>query len=1178
MVLLALCLAFGPLAGAANKGSEGGANRPEQGQAPSVPGVPAIPSIPAAPAVPGIPSLPQQAIGAPDPLAAQKDALAAVATPAVARPPGIKAAPAKPTPASSPTPGPHQSQPLDSGRFPPLLNAMPVEEAKRLSDLAFDRGGLGGGILADPALPGPGAGSSGEKRGYRAALESLGMPSEQILGLEKAASPQNRRLADHAAVALAESGQLSGPRAAAGLAAALLWSADRVPADAGLGDKTRELAEAVLQPVQPPDGLSAEERSWALEWASQLGYMVELSAAARAKNARLLEGLLSAGRAKGLPAALREGYADRLGRLKASAKALENAGSDGYTLEQGAKGLVERAIARGEMSKEQGEDWLKALYVDGLTGAFNRLHMEENLPELMRGHQTLLSFKLDNLKEINDDLDHESGNKAMQGDAAVVQELISDEGVLSRRSPTGFALWLDAPPSDARLIAEALRAAVEETAGDLSKLLGARKPLRSHAGTISLGVSGLPAGPPREAFKAAFERADAGRRRAKDVGGGNRVGVDEDGSPRVLDRKSLSQSSEELRRSGRGKELADRVRKLRSKGVQQLLSEHQNRVAKIPSAAALLPGVESDALREALYALVYLDRLSRLPNRKWFFENLPALFGPSGFNYYIALDLDRFGKVNEKLGEESADLVLAEFGRLLGEFVRGQDAVALHLSGEEFVLLSGRKIADAKLFADQARLKVQNELGARLAAQGIVDPDTGKPLELTISLGVARIEPDPAGPQPMLTLATAMSEAFLQRAKEKGRNRVESQGQVPTVADLHRALAKVLRVDEFVLAAVERLLGGASTPTAFDNAFKPRRELVAQAGFDPARAPGALLSDPEKAASEVYRVAPPKGPTRIVKFAPEETIVNELFARLVIENFELFNDKLRSPRASAFRRLLRRPVMLMEDAGRTPGPIEIPLDQKVALAVLAYAIGLEDMNPGSVLKGDWRRSTIGDFEFARYRLEQPKVPVETVGAFHKIPWVSITHLNEPKDYRKAIDEWRAMLKVPGTLKTLEGLLRRLGVPERRIAKDLETFKFNAEQMDHELRRDIAAANRQFRWWAKNAGLDDAGARVLSDINYAAHVSPKDGVLRDAVRSLNARAGYRAVAKFMLDPEELEFFLRQRQELSDEDKRKLLAAARSRALRGPDGRVHSREDAESAIRQLERLLSVENTLR
>ena len=745
---------------------------------------------------------------------------------------------------------------------------------------------------------------------------------------------------------------------------------------------------------------------------------------------------------------------------------------------------VGAAQKQGLLSAPQAAAWLSAAYADVMTGLPNRVYIEEHLERLVAGKGALVTFKLDWLKEINDGYSHEAGNRALRAVAVVARTVAGSRHSLVRRSPTGFAVFYDGDEAQARLFAQALRGAVAARLGSLSEVLPSAAG-GAVAGTISVGVAALPQrGDASSAYEAALAEAERAREFAKDQGGGDRVAVEDEG-PRLLDRLSPGELSSRLSAQPDGQAIARRL------AVSRRVSLGLGSSPKQPPLAAMLAGIPA-AAREALFALVYRDRLTGLRNRRWLTDHLGELFKPGGAAHYLALDIDHFGLVNKVVGEQRADLVLQELGGLIGEAAEARGAVALHLSGEEFSLLAGPDV-DAQALAEAVRRLIENDLGARVAKRhGLVDPATGRPLRLTVSVGLARVAP--AGePRAVLALAHAAAESQLQRAKDGGRNRVGSD---------QRPLSAVTSVRAWAarLVAAARRAAAAPASSEFDDSFQTRAEVLRRLGFNPAAQQGDVLSDPVKLTSWVARIKPKGGPARVVKIAPERTIQNEVFIRGVIDSFELLNESLRAPRAVAYRRPLLKSVMVMEDVEQRDARRDarhLPLRHKAALAMLALTFGVHDVNGKSFVDVNWRRSVLLDFE--RARDETTAGSPARIAGISELPWVSPFYLNDFADYVPMLTRWDAAYARPSTRDEMVALLRRVGVPETGVKEDLALFERNLRRLPQVLRADIAYANRVFNSDAAHAGLSPTQTRALSMINRAAHSSPEGGAARDVLR-------------------------------------------------------------------------------
>jgi diguanylate cyclase (GGDEF)-like protein len=124
-------------------------------------------------------------------------------------------------------------------------------------------------------------------------------------------------------------------------------------------------------------------------------------------------------------------------------------------------------------------------------------------------------------------------------------------------------------------------------------------------------------------------------------------------------------------------------------------------------------------------------------------------------------DIDLFKRVNDQYGHPVGDLVLCEVGKAIERAARGADFVA-RTGGEEFgMLFPNTPIEMARLVAERIRKAV--------AASKATTPD-GETISVTISIGLAALAPDGVPEE-----ALASADAALYQAKERGRNRVETQ-------------------------------------------------------------------------------------------------------------------------------------------------------------------------------------------------------------------------------------------------------------------------------------------------------------------------------------------------------------------------------------------------------------------
>lgn len=126
----------------------------------------------------------------------------------------------------------------------------------------------------------------------------------------------------------------------------------------------------------------------------------------------------------------------------------------------------------------------------------------------------------------------------------------------------------------------------------------------------------------------------------------------------------------------------------------------------------------------------------------------------------IMLDVDRFKQINDTLGHQAGDRVLAEIGRRLGEAGRAVDWLGRY-GGEEFVAVLAATSTDGAVQAAE-------RLRQAVAALPIATGRTAR--TITLSAGVAAF--DGGAEWPTTEQLVGAADAALYRAKNEGRNRV----------------------------------------------------------------------------------------------------------------------------------------------------------------------------------------------------------------------------------------------------------------------------------------------------------------------------------------------------------------------------------------------------------------------
>lgn len=172
---------------------------------------------------------------------------------------------------------------------------------------------------------------------------------------------------------------------------------------------------------------------------------------------------------------------------------------------------------------------------------------------------------------------------------------------------------------------------------------------------------------------------------------------------------------------------------------------------------------EVQALQAALQQQATRDALTGLFNRRHMNDTLPAMWAAArrdGRPLAVAIiDLDHFKQVNDDLGHDAGDRLLAGFGRLLAAGLRRSD-VACRYGGEEFcVLMPGTE-------APAARRKLSRLLERWRGEALLLGANCGA--GTSFSAGVADSRGASVSAQALLKRA----DDELLRAKREGRNQV----------------------------------------------------------------------------------------------------------------------------------------------------------------------------------------------------------------------------------------------------------------------------------------------------------------------------------------------------------------------------------------------------------------------
>jgi diguanylate cyclase (GGDEF)-like protein/PAS domain S-box-containing protein len=155
-----------------------------------------------------------------------------------------------------------------------------------------------------------------------------------------------------------------------------------------------------------------------------------------------------------------------------------------------------------------------------------------------------------------------------------------------------------------------------------------------------------------------------------------------------------------------------------------------------------------------LHNLSNRDRITGLPNRNLFFTNLKKLAQQKNHHALLVFDLDNFKKINDSLGHQLGDSLLAKLAMRLNKLARQQDTF-YRLGGDEFALvMSGTN--DIHTITRTAK--------QFLAAIATPFKMASHELVITSSVGIVLFPEDGATPEILLKNA----DTAMYHAKQKG--------------------------------------------------------------------------------------------------------------------------------------------------------------------------------------------------------------------------------------------------------------------------------------------------------------------------------------------------------------------------------------------------------------------------
>ncbi|MBO9099803.1 MULTISPECIES: sensor domain-containing diguanylate cyclase [unclassified Rhizobium] len=184
-----------------------------------------------------------------------------------------------------------------------------------------------------------------------------------------------------------------------------------------------------------------------------------------------------------------------------------------------------------------------------------------------------------------------------------------------------------------------------------------------------------------------------------------------------------------------------------------------------------------------LWHSAHVDHLSGLANRHWFQKDLAERLTKARHESQkvglLLIDLDSFKEVNDTLGHQAGDEVIARIAKRL-QLVAGESSFVARLGGDEFALVLERPIAtdDLRTLAEEVMSQVKSPI--RFQSEAI---------HVSASIGIACFPDDANTPDQLLRCA----DMALYKIKRSGRGSIGFFGpEIATIFDTRRmALEKV---------------------------------------------------------------------------------------------------------------------------------------------------------------------------------------------------------------------------------------------------------------------------------------------------------------------------------------------------------------------------------------------------
>lgn len=184
---------------------------------------------------------------------------------------------------------------------------------------------------------------------------------------------------------------------------------------------------------------------------------------------------------------------------------------------------------------------------------------------------------------------------------------------------------------------------------------------------------------------------------------------------------------------------------------------------------------ERKQMQEYVHQLAFYDQLTKLPNRRLFYDRLRQAMASSKrsqkYCVLMFLDLDNFKPLNDTCGHAIGDVLLIQAAERIKNCVREVDTVA-RFGGDEFVIMVNELSDDKTESIVQAKI-VAEKIRSTLSAPYLFNIDNNKTDHLfeyycSASIGVLLFINHEGNEDQLLDLA----DKAMYLAKEKGRNTI----------------------------------------------------------------------------------------------------------------------------------------------------------------------------------------------------------------------------------------------------------------------------------------------------------------------------------------------------------------------------------------------------------------------